>query len=778
VRLNVPGLTVGSYAEMVKENGKWLISIDNELVVQVSDDARFAALGLDKYRLLGIKEGVGRVIRFADLHRHSDCSLLDGMTKIKDMVRRTEYAGALTDHGNMYGFLEYYKAMKAAGKKPIIGFEGYMESLDGQLRGRHVILLARNEQGVKNLYKLTSEAFNYFKRKPHITWEMLQTYHEGVICLSACLSGVLPTALREGDAALARQVMEKFLSIFGTEDFYVEIQRHFIREEDEIRGKLVSLAKEYGVRVVATTDAHFPDKDDSYTHEVLLCLQTEKTMDDPTRLKYDGTGYHLMTSEEMEDLFEAYPEALDNTLELAERCNVELKLNDVNLPKYSIPPRFGSPMDYMRHLAEEGYRERFGGTEHEKDPVYMERFRYELDMIETMGFASYFIIVWDFINYSRNHNIYVGPGRGSAAGSIVAYCLGITDLDPIKYNLLFERFLNPERISWPDIDTDIEFSKRPEVIQYMVKKYGAENVCRIVTFGTLAAKQAVRDVARCLGMSASYSTRLSGMIPKTVGMTIQQALEDSPDFKMAYDTDKDAQRIIDIALRLEGNKRHASQHACGLVLSPRPVSDFLPTSMEVDTETKEKALTSQVVMTEVEELSLIKMDLLGLKNMGVIHEVVDRAVENYGKEAVLQKIGSSRDEVRYQDIPLDDRATYQMLAKGLIDGVFQLESEGMTRVVSQMLEAVDSLPEARMHECFERLIAAVALYRPGPMEYIPNYISGMKDVHNIHYLTPELEPILRPTYGVIVFQEQVMQIVQKLAGYSLGRADLVRKAMG
>ena len=448
------------------------------------------------------------------------------------------------------------------------------------------------------------------------------------------------------------------------------------------------------------------------------------------------------------------------------------------MPKYVVPESFKSMEEYFEHLVHKGFKSRFKGTVHENDPVYKERFDYELAMIKQMGFEDYFIVVWDFINYCRTHNIYVGPGRGSAAGSIIAYCLGITDLDPIKYNLLFERFLNPERVSLPDVDTDIEFSKRPEVIRYMTRKYGAENVCHIVTFGTLAAKQAVRDVGRCLGMPASYNAHLSSMIPQAVGMNIEKALNESPDFQNAYESDGNAKRIIDIARKLEGNKRHASQHACGLVLSPCPVSDFLPTSMEIDDLTQEKSLTSQVIMTEVEELSLIKMDLLGLKNLGVIHEVIDRIQENYGKEVILEQIGSKKTKLAYQDIPLTDRETYRMLARGMTGGVFQLESEGMTKLIGQMLEDIDSLPDDRLEECFERLIAAVALYRPGPMDYIPNYIAGMQDIHNIHYLTPELESLLRPTYGVIVYQEQVMQIVQKLAGYSLARADVVRKAMG
>ena len=775
--IHVPGLTRDAYAEMRRESGSWGLYIKDVKVGSVNHTAAFAPLGRDRYMILGTGKDEGRVIRFADPHRHSDCSLLDGMTQIPEMVALTEYAGALTDHGVMYGFLTYYKAMKAAGKKPIIGFEAYMEGLDGQLKGNHLVLLAKNEQGVKNLFKLTSEGYDNFKRKPHVTWAMLEKYHEGVVALSACLAGVIPSALLNENEDAARYAIKRFISIFGTEDFYIELQRHYIHEEDVIRPKLIQLAKEYGLKVVASTDSHYPRKEDARAHELLLCLQTDKTMDDPTHMKFPGTGYHIHTSEEMEELFADCPEALDNSLDLAEKCDVELKLNEVNLPKYEIPKRFSNASEYMVSLAKKGFTEHFGGTEHEKDPVYLERFDYEIKMIQQMGFDSYFIIVWDFINYCRKHNIYVGPGRGSAAGSIVAYCLGITDVDPIKYDLLFERFLNPERVSYPDIDSDIEFSRRPEVIEYMTKKYGEENVCHIVTFGTLAAKQAVRDVARCLNKPVSYSTRLSGLIPKGPGMTIDQALNTSPEFRNAYNTDQDAHEIIDLAQRLEGNRRHASQHACGIVLAPTQVSDYLPTSMERDTETGLKALTSQVEKDEVEALSLIKMDLLGLKNMGVIHEVMDRIMVTRGESSVRAQLKiPANSKLRYQDIPLDDRASYKMLAQGLTGGVFQLESAGMTSLVQELLADIDSLPEERMGECFERIVAAVALYRPGPMDYIPDYLSGVKDPANVHYDCPEEESILASTYGVLVYQEQLMQIARKLAGYTMGEADVIRKA--
>lgn len=778
MRINVPNLQPGKYADMRREADGWGLYIAGKRVNKISFQQKFKDLGLNHYKILGIADCEGIVIRYADMHRHSDCSLLDGMTKISEMVKRTEYAGALTDHGVMYGFLEYYNKMTEAGKHPIIGFEAYMEGLDGQLKGNHIVLLAKNEQGVKNLYKLTSGGYDNFKRQPHVTWSMLEKYKEGVVCLSACIAGIIPNALLHGNEDGARYAITKFLSIYGTEDFYIEIQRHHIEKEDLVRPKLIHLAKEFGLKIIATTDSHYPQKEDSLAHELLLCLQTEKTFDDPTHWRFPGTGYHLHTSEEMEQLFSDYPEALDNSLELAEKCQVKLTLGGANLPQYTIPKRFKSPGDYMVHLAKKGYQERYGGTQHENDPIYLDRFDYEIKMIQQMGFESYFIIVWDFINYCRKNNIYVGPGRGSAAGSIVAYCMGITDVDPIKYDLLFERFLNPERVSWPDIDSDIEFSRRPEVIQYMIKKYGAENVCRIVTFGTLAPKQAIRDVARCMGKPASFGTRLSGLIPKGPDMTIHKALETSKEFKEAYDTDPEYKKTIDLAIRLEGNRRHASQHACGVVLAPAQVSNFLPTSMEYDESTGEKSLTSQVVKDEVESLSLIKMDLLGLKNMGVIHEVMDRIMDTRGKESVKALMHVTGDMIRYQDIPLDDRETYKMLAKGLTGGVFQLESEGMTRLVQDLLSDIESLPDDRLSECFERIVAAVALYRPGPMDYIPDYLDGVKNPDQVHYDCPEEETILKSTYGVLVYQEQLMQIAQKLAGYNLGEADILRKACG
>lgn len=753
----------GRHLHILKNGNSWTLQGAEGSIEEISvDDKR---LGLDKYRVIVQDDGKSAlVIRFADLHRHSDYSLMDGMTTVQEMAQRTEYAGALTDHGNMYGFLEHYKAMKNLDKKPIIGFEAYQESLTGELDGAHLILLAKNFEGYQNLLKLTSESYDHFHRKPHVTWEMLKKYHQGVIVTSACLGGIIPHALLEGNDSAAEYVASQFQRLFG-EDFYLEIQRHGIEGEEMVNRKLVDLGKKLGIQVIATTDAHYPSKEDKAAHEIELCAQTKKTMAEP-HFSFEGTGYHMHTSEEMEELFSDIPEALDNTLRLAEKCDVELKLGEVNLPYYEIPKPFASPMAYFRHLCEEGFKKRFAGKPQLTDPRYKERFDYEMAMIEQMGFASYFIIVWDFINYARQNNVYVGPGRGSAAGSLLAFCIGITDMDPIRFNLLFERFLNPERISYPDIDTDIEHSGRAKVIDYITKKYGAESVCRIVTFGTMAARMVLKDVARVLGYPTGWANALAKLVPEEPGMTLKKALDKNPELYERAENDPDVARIMEVAIKLEGNKRHASQHACGLVIAPGKVSNYLPTSMEKDNETGERSLTSQVTMTEVEELSLIKMDLLGLKNLTAIHEVIDTIKRTRGIETT------------YEDLPLDDRETYKMLSKGITGGVFQLEGGGMTNnVIIPMLSDIDSLPDTRLHECFERLIAAVALYRPGPMDYIPNYIEGMRNPASVHYLVPELESILKSTYGVIVYQEQVMQIVQKLAGYTLGRADVVRKGM-
>lgn len=749
------------------------------------DMPMLSVLGRDQYRLIGKEDGSAMVNRFADLHRHSYKSLLDSIIKIPDMVKKTEYAGALTDHGNMYGFLEYYLAMKDAGKKPILGFEGYMiDSVETRAKRYHVVLLAKNNQGYKNLVKLTSEAYDVknFYSYPLISWEMLEQYHEGVICLSACVAGIIPQALLEGDLNKAKEYVEKFISIFGKEDFYIEIQNHHISDEDLIRPMLINLANEYGLKYVATTDSHYVEESDREAHQIVLCLHDKRTISDPNKRVYPGEGYYLHDSEMMEKRFADYPEALDASLDIADKCDVTLELNKVNLPNYDIPAPFANADEYMLHLAKEGFKTRFEGTPHYTDPEYISRFNYEADMIKKMGFSAYFVIIWDFINYARQQNISVGPGRGSAAGSMVAYCMGITDMDPIQYKLLFERFLNPERVSMPDIDTDIAHRGRPKVFQYMVDKYGKENVCRIITFGTFAPKQALKDVARVLDFPASVGNRLSSMLkdPKCC-KTLDMALASVPDFAFAYKNNEDDRRIIDLAKKIEGCARHASLHACGLVVAPSMVSDYLPTCTLADDTpgSSGRVVASQVEKEEVEKLSLIKMDLLGLKNLSAIDESLESAQRNYGKQTILDKIQSNKDVVRFQDIPLGDRETYQMLRSGVTGAVFQLESPGMTRVIKDMLSDLDQIPDDKLGDvAFERLIAAVALYRPGPMDYIPEYVAGLRDASSVHYDCPEEEEILSSTYGVLVYQEQLMQIAQKLAGYTLGQADVLRKACG
>lgn len=763
----------GSIVDLVRMETGWEISVDGVRVP--IKQCNLAALGRDTYKVKMKSEREGEVIRYAHIHCHSDNSLLDGLAQVSEIVETMEYSGALTDHGVLCGFLEFYKGMCAAGKKPIIGFEAYVEDLDGDLKKNHLVLLAKSLIGYHNILKLCSESSEHFKGKPHVTWEMLEKYHEGVIATSACLAGVIQRYLLAEQKEKACEALERYISIFG-EDFYVEIQRHGIPDEDRITPILVQMAKDYGLSYIATTDSHYIRKEDSAAHEVLLCMQTKKTLEEK-HMTFPGTGYHIHTSEEMEQLFFDYPEALDATLDLADKCNVELSLGDVNIPDYPIPAPFQCEVEYFRFLCEKGFQERFQGTLKLSDDEYHKRFDYEIGVIEAMGFIPYFLIVWDYINYARKQGIYVGPGRGSAVGSLIAYCLGITDLDPIEYNLLFERFLNPERVSMPDVDIDFEHTRRNEVYQYVCQKYGEENVCHIITFGTMAAKMAIKDVARVMGYSTGVGNVLAKMIPAEPKMTIEKAFEKNPELKDEYEHNEISKRIIDVAIAVEGCKRHASQHACGVLIAPGVVSNWVPTSMERDELTGEKGVTAQVSMSECEELSLLKMDFLGLKNMTVIHEVCDGVVRDYGLDTVLKQIGAAGEMFRYQDIPMTDRETYQMLAHGVTAGVFQLESPGMTRVISDMFVDINELPDAELHQCFERLIAAVALYRPGPMDSIPDYIKGMRDQSAIHYDHESLRELLSVTYGVIVFQEQVIKIVQKLAGFTGGRADEVRRAM-
>lgn len=732
------------------------------------------------------------IVRFADLHRHSGYSLLDGASKIEDMAELTEYAGALTDHGNMFGFLQYYKQMKKKGKQPILGFEAYAETIDGKKEGNHLVLLAKNEEGYKNLIKLTSKAYENFYRYPHVSYKMLEKHKEGLIVLSGCLGGEIPQLLKKGEYEKAKEVAKKFKEMFE-QDYYIEIQRHNIgEEEDRVNEGLIKLAKELDIKLVATTDSHYSKAEDREFHEMLLALQTGKTLSDKTRMRFEGDGYHIHTADEMDEKFKDIPEALDNTLEIAEKCSeFELDLGKIYLPKFDVPEGY-TEESYFEHLVYKGFEERFLGKEEYNSPIYRERLEHEIKIIKQMGYCSYFLIVWDFINYAKSNGIMVGPGRGSAAGSLVSYCLHITDLDPIPYGLLFERFLNPERVSMPDIDIDFCYERREEVINYVKRKYGEEAVSGIATFGTFAARGAVRDIARVNDYPYSVGDRIAKVIPLKPGMTIDKALEESPELKNMYETDEVARKILDTARKIEGLPRHSSRHACGVVISNGPVDNYLPEFLAGDE--KEKARTSQVTMTEVEELGLLKMDFLGLRTMTVIGKTIESVNRNTGEN------------IKYLDIPHDDPYVYRDISRGHSHGVFQLESPGMRSFMKELFCDVDKrikqlegkykvkgfrnpqgegdkeafISEMKKlgQELFERLIAGVSLYRPGPMDYLPNYLEGMRNPDKIKYLTPELEPILEATYGTIVYQEQVMQIVQKLAGYSLGRADLVRRAMG
>lgn len=1069
-----------------------------------------------------------QIVRFCDLHRHSAYSLLDGAIPLKTLVKRTEYGGALTDHGNMFATLSYYKLMKAMNKKPIVGFEAYCETINGKKESNHLILLAKNEVGFKNLVKLTSDSYNNVYKKPHVSYAELEKHKEGVICTSACLGGEIPQLLKHQDYEGAKKVAQKFKDMFG-EDFYIEIQRHNFEEEKMVEQPLIDLAKELGIKLITTTDSHYVDKEDAYAHEIVLCLQTQKTIDEP-HMKFSGEGYYLHDSDEMFERFKGLEEAVENTLEIEDKCNLEITLDKLYMPKFAIPAPFKSDEAYFEYLCRQGYEERFKGTPQYDDPVYRERFEYELAMIKDMKFPGYFLIVWDYINFARTNGIAVGPGRGSCVGSLVSYCLKISDLDPIPYGLLFQRFLNPERVSMPDIDTDFDDERRPEVIEYAKQKYGADCVSRIITFGSMASRMVVRDVSRVLGVSVDKADKLAKAIPEKA--TLKEALETSVDFKNQYESDDKIKKVVDISMKLEGLPRHCSIHACfdkntlvttsnglkkiidvevgdyvlthnnqfkpvektmetmtdkvykikaqassmievtenhpmyvremnkkrlrkykdgkessikefsqpiwkkvsdlkvgqdylgiainqnsiipayneynlsfdnydfwwligrymgdgwtemytrktgiekrviiccskdkerkeiesylqslnyryrveevnttykihihvkglyeylqqfgkyaggkkltkdifnlpinllegflkgyisadgyyrkkedryviktiskelaigtmqiinkvyhrpaciqtlktkqeiiegrtvnskekyeisftvdkrakersfyengyiwsrlssieiiedtrkmynltvlddssyvvngviahncGVVIAPSSVSDYLPTILLEDKKSKikgKKELTSQFIMSEVEEMGILKMDFLGLRTMGVISnsiELINRRLRREGKP-----------EMQLEDIfkiNLCDRDVYKnIIAKGNTFGVFQLESPGMIEFMKDLFADVSSMKEEDLSQLFERLIAGISLYRPGPMDSIPQYLENMRDAKNIKYDTPELEPILKDSYGVIVYQETVMQIVRDLAGYSLGRSDIVRKAMG
>ena len=691
---------------------------------------------------------------FTHLHLHTEYSLLDGACRIPKLVERIKALGmtscAITDHGVMYGCIDFYSAMKDAGIKPIIGCEVYVcrDRLDKSAANReysHLILLCENNTGYQNLMKLVSEGFltGYYYR-PRIDYDLIRQHSEGLICLSACLSGDLPKLLLQGRYDDAEAYVREMQDIFGEKNFYVEIMDHGIREEKIVMPRLISLAREMNVPLVATNDCHYLEEKDADAQEVLLCIQTGKTLDDANRMRMDTRQLYVKSEDEMRTLFAACPDAVDRTQEIADRCNVEFEFGVTRLPHYPVPEG-ETALSMLTRLTHEGLRERYPDAKETDEP--WQRLNYELNVISSMGYVDYFLIVWDFIRYAKSQGIMVGPGRGSGAGSIVAYSLGITMLDPLKYQLLFERFLNPERVTMPDIDVDFCYERRQEVIDYVARKYGADHVSQIITFGTLQAKGCIRDVGRVLGMSYQDTDAVAKAIPFDLGMTLEKALTLSPLLKTMYDEQPEVHRLIDTAMTLEGMPRHASTHAAGVLITGKPVMEYVPLQRN------DEVITTQYPMGTIERLGLLKMDFLGLRTLTVIRDTLD----------MLREQGI---DMKPEDIPRDDPAVYEMISAGDTDGVFQLEGGGMRTFLTNMKPT-----------CFEDIIAAISLYRPGPMESIPRYIQGKQNPSSIHYETEKLRPILDVTYGCMVYQEQVMQIVRDLAGYSYGRSDLVRRAM-
>ena len=694
---------------------------------------------------------------FAHLHVHTEYSLLDGSNKIKEYVARVKELGmdsaAITDHGVMYGVIDFYKAAKAAGINPILGCEVYVapgsrfdrEAGSGEDRYYHLVLLAENNQGYSNLMKIVSKGFvEGFYYKPRVDLELLREYHEGIIALSACLAGEVARYLTRGMYEDAKEAALRYQDIFGKGNFFLEMQDHGIPDQQTVNQQLLRMSRETGIQLVATNDVHYTMAEDAQPHDILLCLQTGKKLADEDRMRYEGGQYYVKSPQEMERLFPYALEALENTQKIADRCHVEIEFGVTKLPKYDVPEGYTS-WEYLNKLC-------FEGLERNYDPVtpeLKERLEYELDTIRNMGYVDYFLIVWDFIKYARDHDIMVGPGRGSAAGSLVAYSLGITQLDPIKYDLLFERFLNPERVSMPDIDVDFCFERRQEVIDYVVEKYGKDRVVQIVTFGTLAARGVIRDVGRVLDMPYSQVDVIAKMIPSELNMTIDRALEMNPELRRAYEEQEEIHYLIDMAKRLEGLPRHTSMHAAGVVISQKDVDEYVPLSRAQD-----GSITTQFTMTTLEELGLLKMDFLGLRTLTVIQNAVKLIKKDTGKDIDIDKID------------FDDKKVLNSLGSGHSEGVFQLESAGMKNFMKELKP-----------QSLEDVIAGISLYRPGPMDFIPQYIRGKNRPDTIRYDCPQLEPILAPTYGCIVYQEQVMQIVRSLAGYTLGRSDLVRRAM-
>ena len=694
---------------------------------------------------------------FTHLHVHTEFSLLDGSNKIKEYVNRVKELGmnsaAITDHGAMYGVIDFYKAANAAGINPIIGCEVYVapnsrfdrEASHGDDRYYHLVRLAESNKGYQNLMKIVSKGFvDGYYYKPRVDMEVLETYHEGIIALSACLAGEVQRYLVRGMYEEAKEVAYKYEKCFGKGNFFLELQDHGIPEQKTVNAQLLRLSEETGIELVATNDVHYTYADDAEAHDILLCIQTGKKLSDENRMRYEGGQYYVKSEEEMRKLFPYATQAIDNTQKIADRCHVEIEFGVTKLPHFEVPEGYDS-WTYLNKLCHEGLIQRYPDKHEELAP----KLDYELSVIKNMGYVDYFLIVWDFINYARTHGIPVGPGRGSAAGSLVSYTTGITNIDPIRYNLLFERFLNPERVTMPDIDIDFCYERRGEVIDYVIEKYGKDCVTQIITFGTLLAKGVIRDVGRVMDLPYSFCDTIAKMIPNELGITIDKALVMNPELRAMYESDETVKTLIDMSKRLEGLPRHSSMHAAGVVISQKAMDEYVPLSRAAD-----GTITTQFIMTTIEELGLLKMDFLGLRTLTVIKNAVDLVEKNHG-------IKIDVDHIDY-----DDKKVLDSIGTGKCDGVFQLESAGMKNFMKELKP-----------QSLEDVIAGISLYRPGPMDFIPKYIKGKNEPESISYVCKELEPILEPTYGCIVYQEQVMQIVQDLAGYTMGQADNIRRAM-
>ncbi len=701
-----------------------------------------------------MQEREGEIRPFTHLHVHTEYSLLDGSAKIKEMVQRVKEMGmdsiAITDHGAMYGVVEFYKAALEAGIKPIIGCEVYVaegsrftkESKGGGYY--HLVLLAENNEGYHNLIQLVSYGFTEgFYYKPRVDKELLRKYSKGIIASSACLAGEISRSILNVSYEKAKEVALEYLDIFGEGNYFLELQDHGMREQKIVNEALVRMSKETGIPLICTNDSHYIYKEDAEPHDILLCIQTGKTVLDEDRMRYEGGQFYVKSPEEMYDLFSFAPGACENTAKIAERCNVSFTFHELKLPRFDVPDG-KTAESYLRELCYAGFEKKYPTAKQE----WKERLEYELSTIESMGYVDYFLIVWDFIKYAKDNGIMVGPGRGSAAGSMVSYCLSITTIDPLQYDLIFERFLNPERVSMPDIDIDFCYERRQEVIDYVIRKYGEANVAQIITFGTMAARAAIKDVGRALAMPYAEVDRISKMIPTELGITIEKALRMNPDLRRVYEEEENIKRLIDTSMRLEGLPRHSSTHAAGVVICRKPVMEYVPLSAN------DGQVNTQYTMTILEELGLLKMDFLGLRTLTVIQSATQE----------IERIHGIRPDMEH--LPENDPAVYDMICQGKTEGVFQLESNGMKQFMREL-----------QPRCLEDMIAGIALYRPGPMDFIPKYIAGKNAGGQVQYTHPRLAPILENTYGCIVYQEQVMQIVRDLAGYSLGRSDLVRRAM-